>query len=368
MSAHDPRDRALELLLGRAVAPGPLTPDCLEAETLAAWADGGLGEQARLSAETHMASCVRCQSVMASIVSSAPEPASASAFAGHWWRPELRWLVPLAGAATAAVLWLVIPASRPDQVAELADRDRPAYAMPPPSPPAASSPAPAGPSEGVAEKKATEVERAEPPARQQTPGSPESDEPARMNREPAAGSADLLAKAEERAASGAEAPRPAATPQAPADTEPPAIAQEAPSAPPPAAQAFGISADARRSAASNAIIDLVSRDPAVRWRLARPGIVERSTDGGATWQPLDTGTRAALTGGSCPSASVCWVVGPAGLVLVTADARSWRQVPFPASHDLVAVEAGDARTATVRGGDGQVHRTTDGGTTWTRVP
>ena len=42
MNTGDPRDRALDAMLGRRVPSGPATAQCLDAETLAAYAEGGL--------------------------------------------------------------------------------------------------------------------------------------------------------------------------------------------------------------------------------------------------------------------------------------------------------------------------------------
>ena len=42
MSTQDPRDQAIERLLRHGAAPGPPSAECLDAETLSAWVDGGL--------------------------------------------------------------------------------------------------------------------------------------------------------------------------------------------------------------------------------------------------------------------------------------------------------------------------------------
>ena len=123
MSAQHPHDRAIHAMLGRTGAPGSSTSDCLDAETLAAWADNGLDEVSLARAETHMASCSRCQLAMASIVGSAGElsPKHVGGSAVPWWL-NLRWLMPLAGVAAAVLVWMVVPdtqrlrqpAGRPD--------------------------------------------------------------------------------------------------------------------------------------------------------------------------------------------------------------------------------------------------------------
>lgn len=113
---------------------------------------------------------------------------------------------------------------------------------------------------------------------------------------------------------------------------------------------------------------IVSDDAAVQWRLAEPGVVERSLDGGTTWTRTQTGVAVEPTAGAAPSSTVCWLVGRGGLVLRTTDARTWQRVAAPVNEDLIAVEAVDAQSATVRTAGGARYRTTDGGTTWSRVP
>ena len=114
--------------------------------------------------------------------------------------------------------------------------------------------------------------------------------------------------------------------------------------------------------------EVLSPDPAVRWRIGAPGVLDQSRDGGATWDRQTTGTDIALAAGTSPSPSVCWLVGRAGTILLTTDGRRWQRVPLSEPVDLVAVQAADARTATVSAGDGRRFRTTDGGTTWVQLP
>ena len=68
--------------------------------------------------------------------------------------------------------------------------------------------------------------------------------------------------------------------------------------------------------------------------------------------------------GAAPSAAVCWVVGPAGTVLLTTDGRTWRRIEFPDRADLAGVAAADASNATITTADGRVFRTRDGGRSW----
>src|SRR6185503_5019433 len=69
-------------------------------------------------------------------------------------------------------------------------------------------------------------------------------------------------------------------------------------------------------------IMFLSPDPSIRWRIAG-SVVERSTNGGSSWDPVPTGTASDLTAGAAPSGLVCWVVGRGGLVLLSTDGRNW---------------------------------------------
>jgi photosystem II stability/assembly factor-like uncharacterized protein len=117
---------------------------------------------------------------------------------------------------------------------------------------------------------------------------------------------------------------------------------------------------------ARAVVDIMSPDPMSRWRIAGGRSVERSSDGGATWQAQQAGATSDLVTGSSPSPTVCWLVGRAGLVLLTIDGRQWRPVAFPVPADLSAVRATDASTAVITTSDGRTFRTSDAGQTWAR--
>ena len=332
VSSNDPRDRAIEAALRKGAAPLPASPECLDAETLAAWADGGLGQRALARAEAHMASCARCQTVMATLVSShvelEPAPACASGPRVVAHRPALDGPAGRCRDRSAAVDGSARdrPGVRHDSTT--GPRHRPVE----PGPARVRECALSGVAltRRVCQSKATEekLARTEPAARQERPEEREVTERARRTRRRANSATDLLAKAEDRSA-----PVAGVAPAAPPVRQNRADAEADRAAPAPAAAAprrrRRRSAPRRVGARGDggSAIDLSSRDSVVRWRLAGPGIVERSSDGGSSWERLDTGTRTVLAAGSCPSASVCWVVGRAGAVLLTTDARAWRRRP-----------------------------------------
>src|SRR5207237_7853784 len=83
-----------------------MTDGCLDAETLAAWAEGGLSGATLDTAQSHVAGCGRCQALLgalARIESAAPpiEPART----GRKW---LTWLVPIAAAAVVVGVWVAV--------------------------------------------------------------------------------------------------------------------------------------------------------------------------------------------------------------------------------------------------------------------
>ena len=95
MDSPDERDLAVDRLLRQSLETSPrggVTDACLDAETLAAWADGGLSAEALEAVYAHVADCARCQDLagtLARIPSASPavEPARAPR---HW----LAWRVP----------------------------------------------------------------------------------------------------------------------------------------------------------------------------------------------------------------------------------------------------------------------------------
>ena len=103
------RDRSIESLLRRRGIEAPQSMDqCVDAESLAAWMEGGLTAKARAAVEKHAAGCVRCQALLASMarteIDAEPKP---------WWRSlTAKWLVPVAAVATALVVWISVGQER----------------------------------------------------------------------------------------------------------------------------------------------------------------------------------------------------------------------------------------------------------------
>lgn len=102
------------------------------------------------------------------------------------------------------------------------------------------------------------------------------------------------------------------------------------------------------------------------WRAGPAGMIESSSDGGASWSRQTANVLVDLTAGSAPSEKVCWIVGRAGTILLTTDAGShWALLHSPLEEDLRGVRATDALHATIWNlGNTKVFETADGGVTW----
>jgi hypothetical protein len=402
------RDRSLETLLRERHehdARLSSVAQCVDAEVLAAWVDGALSGQALADAEKHAAGCARCQALLASIAKATPavEPRP-------WWRAvSAKWLVPVAAAATALLVWVSV-GSRPEPVTEPPSTsvaatlaERPALAPTGEAAPTAQN------AQSLADRadRATELRknavlgqatrRAGAGGGRNTVAPPKSID--------AVGKTADAISARPRAGSGggiAGAPSPVQPPasSAPAATPAPAsppTRQEASTAvggqplPQPQAAAAKSVAESVKiipeldakplAGAGGGIValqnapEIRSPQPDYRWRIVPPSRIQRSVDGGATWSVVDpvpvqgrAGVPAlVLTTGSSPSRDVCWIVGRAGVVLVTTDGATWQRRAVPGSPDLTAVRAADDRAATVTTADGRQYATVDGGATWTVV-
>ena len=352
---------------------------CVDAETLAAWADGGLPKVEAAAVELHLSECDRCTAMLATFVRTTPEvPATESL----WQRWHLRWLVPVATAATVAALWVLIP--RPGPVpAAISDTDIATQSQVQAPAPAPASPAPA--SSQADDTKALKST----PARTLSDRSEAVAEPESSSPPPFERARDEAREAPQSTLQRQVAAAPPAPPAAPeadradrrttdsrAKSEPPA----APAAAPAPGRAAGLSAAAEESpvrtlrqantqgfAAVIAQFEVVSPDPMTRWRVIGAGRVERSTDQGAQWQPATLPESATLTGGSSPASSVCWLVGRAGAIYLTTDGLRFIRVPFRERTDFISIQATDGRRATVVTTDGRTMRTDDQGATWIRI-
>jgi hypothetical protein len=334
------RDRLLEDALKHelgATVVAPATAACLDAETLAAWIDGGLDAQSAAMAEAHASSCARCQALIGTMARIPPAVIAGTEGRARLWR---WWFAPLAAGVAATTLWMVVPPQRQSApstapVAEVAQTP-PAAAAKAPSPPTAPPPATLSGRARDASKDADEAPKlADNTANINRADAPAFDEVKRK--------AEALMKADKPAESRDRA-------------EPRAVAEQAAAAPPVA----------QLRMQQRSIGEIQSADASHRWRAGARGAVEYSEDGGRTWQPVSPPIGAEITAGSSPSPTVGWLVGRGGVVLLTVDGRTFTRLPFPEAADLVNVIAVSDRTATVTTADGRAFVTDDAGRSWRR--
>jgi len=341
-----------------------MTDPCIDAEVLAAWGDGTLDPRAAAGVERHAAQCARCQAMLAAFVRAEPDSSlgvAAEEARAPWWRSlQIRWVAPLAVAATALAIWVAVPTS-PRPEGELVSTFEAPAAPQPPAPPAVG---------------------AEPVRPGSQAGNPEKAVPPAESRLAEATPARATAREEAASDTGQ---RERSDSSAQAEQRP--LAEAAPAAAPPASpQAAQKSASGFSPVLADAAAVFVSREGGVRWRISGQG-VERSTDGGAAWTALPlTGAQeadarraaapaiaamsavpsAGVVAGDAPTAAVCWLVGLRGAVWITTDGGArFRRVTVTGGPDLRAVTAQDARSANVTAADGRTFRTTDAGSSWT---
>ena len=350
---HEPHDANFEWALTSGLKDQPaLAHSCPDAETLAAFCDQTLSPDEQRFWEAHCAACSRCQAHLAALAHTSPvfeedlaEPRASPRFA---WLTDWRWLAPVATAAVVLLaVWGVNPESPTDrQTPTVGDADLPAAA----------------------------TEMAQGDIQYSQSASPDrQDFFRRVERESVAPEADgPLARDEasmlDQVAAGepTDAGAQRANPRSRASTSaPPAeLAERRLARPPQEARSAGAARSADLPETSG-VVDVVSVDGSIRWRLLPPSRVERSADGGATWTLQLSDAGAMMTAGAAPSASVCWIVGRGGTILLTIDGgETWERVTAPRPVDLIGVEAVDTRSARIDAIDGVSFRTVDGGLTW----
>jgi hypothetical protein len=332
----------------------------LDAQTLAAWTDGALTSPERAAVEARAADCAQCRALVAAMVRSEP---SARELHGARRKSVIAWLVPALAAAAAFVIWIALPAERQrSATTSPVARPQPSRSEAPPAgsiaPPAEPKRAarPQSQSSTVDARANTATPRGRMPAAPE-PGSNVGRGLDALQAQPPPSA--LGAQIQEQSAKP-QAQQPAVSPRTLADSAAATEEARAPgSAPEPMAKMLG----ARRQAP---IVEIVSSNPGSRWRILGNTLVQRSMDGGSTWQTQQTGVGP-LTAGASPSPSVCWLVGPGGVVILSTDGRSWRRVAFPEAVDLIAISATDDKTATITTADGRTFSTADAGATWGRT-
>jgi hypothetical protein len=413
----------------RASAPDVLTEElsgCIDAEQLAAWADGGLDASAARIVETHLASCASCQAMAAAFARVAPPAAVPSRGAWAW-----RWIVPIAATAAAAGLAIWVLAPRPSvepaaSVERTMAQNEIAPVTPPPAAPALEPAAPAASMPPARSMGKVVAPTATPRNRDASTSTPppaassgslrqDVDRPVRQNAAeirpeppPPMPPAPELRQADAagRTLRAEPPPRPVAAPE-PAATRPQETVDVTATAPLIQAQSgergFTVSTTQAENlpitrgsvtrlpantagtsvvaefAVPNVMMNGVSAidvggamvdtraaaaAAASRWRVLASGEVQRSATNDGPWQAVTIDPAVHITTGVAPLPSVCWLIGRSGVVLRTSDAQHFARVPFPETVDLVLIRTTNGASATVTAADGRMWTTTDEGKTW----
>jgi hypothetical protein len=322
----DKNNEPLDTILRGAMRqrPGPATPECADAESLAAYSDKSLATPERERLEHHFADCMRCQMLLADIArAEGRSPNSASEI--PWYR---RWSVAIPALVAVAAVAVFVSIRRPandesqrEQPVTIAKNEAPVTAVD-----AAKPLAPAAPAAAPVPRPAA------PPA---------SNELAMTDT-----SREMAPRAQ---AMGGAVPRTTAK-----------------SASAPAAGApIGAMAALDSSSASMAarLVTISPPDESVAWIIGRSGMISRR-DANGEMQQQQSGVSTDLIAGAAPSATVCWIVGRSGTVVRTTDGEHWTPVIAPTTENLAAVSASSANDATITSVGGQSFATSDGGASW----
>jgi hypothetical protein len=386
--------------------PGPATPECADAESLAAYGDRSLPASERERLEVHFADCMRCQLMLADIARAEESARDASAASEVPWYRRWQIAIPALAAVAAVLVFIAIrrPAneeSRRDQLVAMAKNEAPRNAVLAPAPafapsvPAAAPPSPAVVSSELAMNEAHRqalVSREAPQMYREVPApapavapavpavAPGSPPPAQASA-PAASASNEIAmnEAKTEAAPHAETMgafssqtlhRQAAAPGAAAmPAQAGAAAENAP--------ATGSYSMAERgdfttravggaSGGAEVLVTIVSPDRSVTWIVGQNGMVRRRDADNPRLKVQHSGVSTDLIAGSAPSATVCWIVGRSGTIIRTTDGEHWELITAPSADNLTGVSASSVRDATITTAGGQSFATSDGGASWHR--
>lgn len=342
---------------------------CLDAETVAAWMDGGLDAAGVAAAEAHASTCERCQALLATVVKTMPADVEPAPIGSRLWK---WWLAPLAATAAAVTIWMVVPQTQMYRSMQPPGAEAPARDM--------AANAPAKP-QAEPEAPAFAPPAASPPAsladsRRNVPAPAANESKNKLAAgadtgkfdERALGRKDQQAKREEntarppelRAAAEAAAAR-AAAGERMREASPALPPPGAPPAPAAPAASIGAVTQLRKQVSTPTVI---SPNPNSRWRVLAGGTIERSEDAGRIWIPVRIAPNEDVLAGASPGPLACWFVGRSGLVLLATDGTNFTRLPFPESVDLVAVSSPEPRIAIVTTADGRTFRTEDAGRNW----
>jgi hypothetical protein len=396
------RDKAMTGMLRRSLAANDATPraECPGTDVLAAYYEHSLDAEETSRCDIHLAECSQCRQQMAIMAKAEAPPQKESHHAWIWdWRL-------LAAAASILVIATVWGLRRPAPLAPVAKTaNQPLVAM---SKPEEAAPQPRLSLTAPVEQAKKSTPAPAPNRISRVPQLSTPQLPKALREEPAT---DLPLNGRNYSELGKLKPQAESNGADATIAQSPSVGGAAPTAAPPAAPSGSLQSNStlnqagqdavaeakqapaldasktqaqpaarvnsygRLGAANQAALGqaaqqrsaetiIATPDPNTLWRIAGSGFIERSEDEGATWHGQSPEPNARLTGGSAPTAKICWLVGEDGVILLTKDGIHWKKIPPPIPSNFIAVTAKNASTATVTAAGGQKFSTSDGGKKW----
>ncbi len=373
-----------------------------DANLLSAFAEQALTEQERAPVLDHLSRCAQCREIVALSTPEAEQEVQAavahtSAVAQRsWWRsPIMHW-----SALAAAALVVLIAVGERMQLRERRSASAPAIRYEPPVPQSTPAPAVAPPSQPPSTQAATRPAPATPEPKQPAKGMQATRTPGPaptfngLNARNAL-SRGTIASADKMATSGGVVagaagtapapPPPAALPMKPhgnpeaGKSDAPVIESEnyqAKVAVVPSASET-VTVEAAAPAISGSQMQTISRNKSLaksvvvgpRWSISGAGTLQRSFDGGRSWNQVAVADGVTFRAVSVAGHDV-WVGGSRGALFHSADGgEHWSQVRVQTndralSGDIVRIEFPDAANGVVSTSTGETWRTLDAGASW----
>jgi hypothetical protein len=386
--------------------------DCPDAEILAAYHERLLAPEEMISRKAHIASCLRCQEILAHLEAAdeipleadehqaelkspiavpqlqvvhaaraSSSPVAREAIAKSDFHPDVplrssnrRWLVPSGALAAALLLWVAIHESTPHPFQMARNRQQPVPELP-------AAPAPAPPADSAKEK-SSEKELQVPSKN----GSIAKTDALVLDRHALQEQETLRASPEPRlaaprrnfepGASGASAGRAGAASRVRA--QPPthdkqlardAALEPSPSATPSAGDSVTNSADQTAVSVAPSAPQQANKEAAVRPVVGAPASQQSltATAGSPAFREASN-LAAKLVQVSSPDGAVIWRLGRSGFLQLSEDSGAhWTFQKTSTVSDLLAGSAPSSKVCWIAGRDGAVLRTVDGGMHWLKL-
>lgn len=107
------------------------------------------------------------------------------------------------------------------------------------------------------------------------------------------------------------------------------------------------------------------------WMVGELGRVFHTSDGGASWDRQDAGTKRPFLAMSCLDDKTAWIAGKEGIIYVTTDGgATWKLLKTDSNRHIFGIQFPDTKRGHAVGDYGTMVHTEDGGATWvtSRVP